>query len=418
MMTGARPSVGSSSIKKRAPVRRILAMASICCSPPDSFPPPLESRSRKLGKSAKMRSSLIAPVSLIAGGRNRFSLTVRLAKIARSSGQSATPSRAMRSIGSRMISRPPNFTEPARFPTIPMIAFKVVVLPAPLRPSRVTTSPSRTSRLTPCKTCDSSYQASRPLTSSTVAPKASARAQSNAGSGMPGPHIGFAHLLVFRDRPIVALGEHAPARLKRQRRRQFERALAPIGDLARQGMRERGEADAIEKLEGARVERIERGLRAPEVEGIAALALERDAHVFERGEVREDGGNLERADEPEPRDARRAHRGDVAPVERDPPGRRPDELGQHVEAGRLAGAVRPDQGVNRSALDPQEDVADGLEIAKALAEALGDENVVGSHSRPLMAVALACDPIGNQPIVSRVVKSKVARSECLIRRFA
>ena len=39
-----------------------------------------------------------------------------------------------------------------------MIAFSVVVLPAPLRPSRVTTSPRRTSKLTPCSTWLSPYQ--------------------------------------------------------------------------------------------------------------------------------------------------------------------------------------------------------------------------------------------------------------------
>ncbi len=47
-----KPLVGSSSMRKRAPVRRIRAIASICCSPPESLPPPLESRSLRLGKSA------------------------------------------------------------------------------------------------------------------------------------------------------------------------------------------------------------------------------------------------------------------------------------------------------------------------------------------------------------------------------
>jgi hypothetical protein len=36
---GGDASVGSSSIRKRAPVRRIRAIASICCSPPDSLVP-------------------------------------------------------------------------------------------------------------------------------------------------------------------------------------------------------------------------------------------------------------------------------------------------------------------------------------------------------------------------------------------
>ena len=51
MMTGARPSVGSSSSNSRAPVRRMRPIASICCSPPDSLVPWLApSRSLQIGK--------------------------------------------------------------------------------------------------------------------------------------------------------------------------------------------------------------------------------------------------------------------------------------------------------------------------------------------------------------------------------
>ena len=51
MMTGARPSVGSSSSSRRAPVRRMRAIASICCSPPDSRVPWLRRRSFRFGNS-------------------------------------------------------------------------------------------------------------------------------------------------------------------------------------------------------------------------------------------------------------------------------------------------------------------------------------------------------------------------------
>src|ERR1700722_13776723 len=79
-MTGARPSVGSSSSRSRAPVRRMRPIASICCSPPDSFVPWLFSRSRTLGNSAKMRSRS-RPPGRTCGGSNKFSLTSRLEKI-------------------------------------------------------------------------------------------------------------------------------------------------------------------------------------------------------------------------------------------------------------------------------------------------------------------------------------------------
>src|ERR1700761_1586960 len=211
MITGASPSVGSSSIRKRAPVRKIRAIASICCSPPESLPPPLISRSRKLGKSWKICSTLMAPVLAIGGGRNRFSLTESEANMARSSGQNATPCRAMRSIERPISSLPPNTTEPVRLRTMPMIALSVVVLPAPFRPRRVTTSPSRTPRSTPCRISDSLYQACRPLMLSTVL-SAAAGVIARAASAMPHPEIGLLHLFVLRHFAIVALGQHTPAR--------------------------------------------------------------------------------------------------------------------------------------------------------------------------------------------------------------
>src|SRR5262245_64612667 len=50
--------------------------------------------------------------------------------------------------------------------TSPIMDFNVVVLPAPLRPSNVTTSPSCTWKSTPCRTWLSPYQALSPFTSS------------------------------------------------------------------------------------------------------------------------------------------------------------------------------------------------------------------------------------------------------------
>jgi hypothetical protein len=48
-----------------------------------------------------------------------------------------------------MVSEPLKRIDPLRRPTIPMIDFIVVVLPAPLRPSSVTTSPSGMSKSMP-----------------------------------------------------------------------------------------------------------------------------------------------------------------------------------------------------------------------------------------------------------------------------
>src|SRR5258705_3490455 len=95
-----------------------------------------------------------------------------------------------------------------------MMDLSVVVLPAPLRPSSVTTSPERTSNVTPCNTWDSPYQACSPST-----------ARSGASLAMVDPEIGFAHAGIGGDRVIVPFGQDASARKHRD-------AVGQIGDDA------------------------------------------------------------------------------------------------------------------------------------------------------------------------------------------
>src|SRR3954469_19095125 len=97
-----------------------------------------------------------------------------------------------------MVSAPASFTDPARLGVSPMIDFRVVVFPAPLRPTSVTSSPVRTSRSTPWSTCDSPYQACRPLSES-------------SGSAMLRPQVGGDHGRVLGHRLVLALGEHLAA---------------------------------------------------------------------------------------------------------------------------------------------------------------------------------------------------------------
>src|SRR5215472_169003 len=99
---------------------------------------------------------------------------------------------------------------------MPMIDFSVVVLPAPLRPSSVTTSPTKTSKLAPWSTWDSPYQACSPSTASSGAV---------LGLSMAGSEIGLAHAGMGRDGVIVALGHHATAR-------EHSNAVGQVGDHA------------------------------------------------------------------------------------------------------------------------------------------------------------------------------------------
>src|SRR5262245_23932472 len=105
---------------------------------------------------------------------------------------------------------PSNLIEPVRLASMPMMARMVVVLPAPLRPSKVTTSPGFTSKLMPCRTWLSPYQ---PLRSRTL----------SCGSAMTRPHVGFDDLGVLRVLARSTLGQDfAP--------RQYGDPLRQVGD--------------------------------------------------------------------------------------------------------------------------------------------------------------------------------------------
>ena len=83
------------------------------------------------------------------------------------------------------------------------------------------------------------------------------------------------------------------------------------------------------------------------------------------------------------------------------PARRLQELGQQVEARRLAGPVRPDQRMNAAAADLESDVANGEETREFLGQSVGFENeLIGQTNFPLPARDLASRafvPTGKSP---------------------
>ena len=143
-----------------------------------------------------------------------------------------------------------------------------------------------------------------------------------------------------------------------------------------------GKADSLDQRQRLAVERAQDRLGAPEIEGVAALPLQRDADVLEHRQVREDGRDLERAHEPEPGDVGRLQARDVAALVDDRALGRRQELGQEVEAGGLAGAVRADERMDRAAPDLEIDTVDRGEALELLGQALRrQDDVVGHESR-------------------------------------
>src|SRR3954468_17679310 len=344
------------------------------------------------------------------------------------------PCRAMMRAGNPIVSTPSKTIEPFRLGRMPMIDFMVVVLPAPLRPSRVTTSPGKTSKPIPCRTWDSPYQALRSRTARSGAVAAWGEGATAAALlAMTHSDVSLDDAGVFRHGRVISLREDLPARQNRDPVGEplhdrkvmldhqdgavgrdaadqlrgavdvlvahaghrllegqhlggegggggaLQRPLSAIGQFDRRNVGKFGQADRLDQRGGVRIERVQHLLGAPEVEVVAAPTLQRDAHVLKHGQVREHARDLERADEPKPRDVVRLHRGDVAAVVLDRAPRDVQELGQKIEAGRLPGPVRADERVDRPALNRQVDIADRRKALELLRETLGRKNGVLGH---------------------------------------
>ena len=164
-ITGARPSVGSSSSRSVAPVRRMRPMASICCSPPESL------RARAAPAFLEVREELKISSTRHAARRDDGRQQEVLLDAEAGEDRRAPPgnrrcrgARRTRAAGRGFPGRRSGSSRSC-LRISPMIERSVVVLPAPLRPSRVTISPFLTSKLSPCSALLSPYQAWRSRTS-------------------------------------------------------------------------------------------------------------------------------------------------------------------------------------------------------------------------------------------------------------
>lgn len=107
---GASPSVASSNNNRFGFVSSALAIASICCSPPESVLANCERRSPSCGNRSSTDARSRCPGRAAAV---RFSKTVRVAKLRLPSGAGAIPIRTTRYASMPESSAPPNRIEPS-----------------------------------------------------------------------------------------------------------------------------------------------------------------------------------------------------------------------------------------------------------------------------------------------------------------
>ena len=123
------------------------AIASICCSPPDSVPACCCRRSLQAREIAIDAFEVLQPPRRDRAAYRRrasdFPRRVRCTKVPRPSGTWATPRRTMSSVCRPSIGWPAKTISPAVRTRMLQIARRIVVLPAPLAPSSVVMPPSR-----------------------------------------------------------------------------------------------------------------------------------------------------------------------------------------------------------------------------------------------------------------------------------
>src|SRR5712692_5672981 len=399
-MTGAKPRLGSSSIRSFGRAMSPRPMAHICCSPPDSVPATWRCRSARWGNNPNTHSRVsvfLARASAERAPRSRFSRTVMDGNSWRPSGTCAMPSATI-SAGERPLSRRPSSSMvPLRTGRSPEMARSVVVLPAPFEPTRATASPRRTSRETALTAVMSPYPASRPSILSSVdiffaevgldhfgiardggrrtfGDLLAERQHHDAlGQGHRGPHVVFdeqqrhtrlvdaakerQHRFGLGGRETRHdLVQEKKCRLGGQRSRQLEALALGQGETAggRGGLG--GEAHPLDDGAGP----------VQSVGGARVSGKGAHAHVRQDRQVRERADDLEGTRQAEQADGMGLEPDDAAPAEADLAGIGAEEARDEIEDRRLAGPIRPDQTQDLTGGHLQRQTVHGLQAAESL----------------------------------------------------
>src|SRR2546430_2070226 len=423
-MLGWMPSDGSSSSSTLGPPTRALPRASICCSPPDSVSPRCRYRSRRRGNSSRTSSSRARPFARFRSAPiSRCSSTLRPAKIMRPWGTYPRPRRARSCAGNRDRSSPSRRIVPDVTRRSPMIAFRSVVLPTPLRPMMETISPASTRRLGPIRAGVLPYSTWMSATDSIVDPLAQVdvadalvaldllhRALGEDLALMHDRHPARDHpdevhvVLDHDDRGRLVEPPEEPDRLLHLFHRHAGRRLVEQdqGRLA-----DAGHADlepllhAVGEPRGGMVgplgqtDDLQHLGRPPPTAAIAEAEFRGDVQVLEHAQLHEDARHLELDAHPEPRNPERVPSRDVPAPEAHRPRVGAHAAAEDPEERRLAGTVGADQAAQLTRVDGQVEV-DRSQSAELLRQAAHLEDrlrhVVLSSEQAEVSL-LADDPV-------------------------
>src|SRR5882724_924627 len=337
-----------------------------------------------------------------------------------------------------------------------MIVLSVVVLPAPLRPTRHTTSRAPTSSETDRKMWLAWMKTSTPARASIAR---------SVRSGLAADH-GVEHSLVRLDRrrrgvgqdlalverdDAVGVGEHDvhvvlhlddrpepdPPRSRDQRLhdrrlvrgahtrcrlveeddlrsqgergRHVEELLVPLRQLPRRHVTLVREAEQLGDLEGGLLhlaipgERREQAGAAPEARHAGGL------QGLEDREVGKDLDELEGSGHAEPRQAHRADAADLAALEAHAARARFRDAGEDVDQRRLAGAVGSDDRDELARVDPEAHAVEGAELAVELPEPVRLENHARDAGAGRRRVTSPINPSGARMTMTASIAPKISR---------
>src|SRR5215470_12879999 len=148
----------------------------------------------------------------------------------------------------------------------------------------------------------------------------------------------------------------------------FELSLLAVRQVANLGVFAVQEPGAFQEPVSPVVEIAIGGEEPPHYELRPPQTLDRQQHVVENGELREQAGDLKRSRHSERRASMARPPGHVSAEQHDVPGGGREDSRDQIEQSGLAGAVRSDDGLAVTGHDLERDVAHGAQAAEALRE--------------------------------------------------